>query len=129
MADVGPGVAGVVRAEDAAPRPARHELVRTSHGFPDRRVEDPRIVGVHRDVDRARALVPVEHALPRLAAVARAEDAALGVGPMRVPERRDVDGVGILGMDAELADVARALEPEVRPGLARVGRAIHAVAV
>ena len=129
VADVGPGVAGIVRAEDAAPRPARDELVRTSHGFPDRRIEVPRIVRVHRDVDRARALAPIQHALPRLPAIARAEHAALGVGPMRVPERRDVHGVGILGMDAELPDVARALEPEVRPGLARVGRAIHAVAV
>ena len=128
-ADIGPGFAGVVRAEDAAARPTRDELVGTAHGLPDRRVEDARIVRVHRDVDGPGTLVAIEHALPRLAAVARAEHAALGVRSMRVPERRDVDGVGILGMDAELADVARALEPEVRPRLARIGRAVHAVAV
>ena len=48
---------------------------------------------------------------------------------MRVTECRDVDRVRILGMYADLADVARVLEPEMRPRLTGVGRAIHTVAV
>jgi hypothetical protein len=48
---------------------------------------------------------------------------------MRVSERRDVHRVVIFGMDADLTDVARVLEAEMRPGLARIGRAVHAVAM
>src|SRR5687767_4595668 len=103
--------------------------MRAAHGLPHRRVEDARIVRVDREVDRARALVAVQHALPRLPAVARTEHAAFGIWSVRVPERRDVRRVGILGMDADLADVARLLEAEMRPGLARVRRAVHAVTV
>src|SRR5581483_110106 len=127
--DLGPRVAAVVRAEDAAARTTGHELPGPADRLPEGRVDDPRVVRIQGEVDRARPIVPVEHALPGRAAVARAVDAALRVGAVRVPERRDVDGVRVAGMHADLADVARALEPQVRPGRARVGRAVHPVAV
>src|SRR5215211_6359707 len=71
----------------------------------------------------------MEHLLPTLAAIGRAEDAALGVRPPDVPERRDVDEVGVLRVDADAGDVAGVGEAAVRPGLAAIGGLVDTVAV
>ena len=88
--------------------------------------------GLFGSIERSMAagvLVAKEDALPGLAAIARAIDAALLVRAMRVTERGDVDEIGILRVDAHLADVARLREAAVRPGLAAVGGLVDAVAV
>ena len=127
--DLRPRVAAVARAEEARSRPAGDELPRPADRLPEGRVHDPRVVRVDREVARARALAPIEDALPGLAAVARAVHASLGVRAVRVPERGHVCRVRVLGMHADLRDVPRPLETEVRPALARVGRAVHPIAV
>src|SRR4051812_14111649 len=128
-ADLRPGVATVVRAEQATALAARDELPGATDRLPERGVDDPRVVGIERDINRAGDIAPVQDLLPGLAAVARAEDAALGVGAMGVTERRDVCGVRVLGVDADLADVAGVFETEVGPGLPGVGRSIDPVTV
>ena len=68
-----------------------------------------------------------QHALPGLAAVGGAIDAALLVRAERMAEHRGVGDVGIRRMDDHRADLARLL-PDVLPGLAGVGRFVDAVA-
>src|SRR5205814_2451175 len=127
--DLGPGVATVDRLDDAASLAAADELVRTADRLPQGRVHDPRIQRIDREVDAAGPGPSREGLLPGLPAVPGAEDAAHRVRTMRMPEGRDVRGIGILGVDPDLADVAGVLEPEVGPGLAAVGGAVDTVAV
>ena len=46
-----------------------------------------------------------------------------------MPERRDEHGLLVARMDQHIADLARVLQPDMLPGLARVERAVDAVAV
>src|SRR5207244_4737274 len=62
------------------------------------------------------------------AAVGGLEQAALLVRPPDVAQGGDVDGLGILGVDDDLADVLRVAQAHVLPGLAAVGRFVDAVA-
>src|SRR5262249_11435381 len=56
---------------------------------PEDRIDVLRVSGIEREVDGARVLVLVENLLPALAAVGRAEDAALRVRTGGVPEHGD----------------------------------------
>src|SRR5206468_7787739 len=105
------------------------ERVRRASEAPGGGVEDARVRRIERQVDRAGVATHVEDAVPRLAAVARAEHAALLVWPERVAHRRDVDEIGIVRMDADARDVARVFEADVLPRLAGVRRLPHAIAV
>ncbi len=64
----------------------------------------------------------------RRAAVGRAENAALRIRTVRMAERRDEQPVRIPGIDLDVGDHLRIAQAEVRPGLARVGGLVHAVA-
>ena len=63
------------------------------------------------------------------AAIGRFEDAALLVRPKRMPQSRDPDRIGIVRVDPDLADVARLLQPDVRPGSPLVRALVDPVAV
>src|SRR5207249_3562676 len=65
---------------------------------------------------------------PRLAAVGRLIDAAVGPRAPEVTQRRDVDHIGILRIDGDAADFARLLEPHVGPRSTPVGGFVDAVA-
>src|SRR5262249_21968385 len=93
-----------------------------------RRVEQLRVLRVHRQIDEAGILVDELHLRPGLAAVGGLVDAALLVRRPEVAQRRDVHDVGVLRVDDDAADVARLLETDVLPGLAAVGGLVHAVA-
>ena len=67
------------------------------------------------EIDRAGLFADEQHLLPGRAAVDALEDAALLVRAEGVTERRDPDDVGIVGMDADLADVAGVFESDVGP--------------
>src|SRR6185437_12626381 len=69
----------------------------------------------------------LEHALPVLAAVGGAVDAAARVAG--VAGGRGEDDVGILGIDDDLIDLGGVGESDMGPGLAGVGGLVHAVAV
>ncbi len=83
---------------------------------------------IENDVAAARAVAEVENFLPGFAAITRAEDAALGVRAVGVPESGDKGDIGIRRMDDDLADVARVLQSNVVPSLAAVVRTIDAIA-
>ena len=109
-----PGPAGVDGLVDPARRPA--------DDLPQARVEDLRVGRVHHEVDGARAVVNIQRSRPRRAAVGRLEHAPLGVRRPRVPHRGDVDDVGVLRVDDDLADVMRVGEAHRPPRPARVRR-------
>ena len=84
--------------------------------------------GIEQHVDAAGVLVLVEHLLERLAAVGRAEDAALVVRPVGMAEHGDEQPVGVPRVDHDLRDLLAVAQAEMRPGLAGVGRLVDAVA-
>ncbi len=127
--DLGPAVAAVSRLPEAGALAAALEAVGRALRLPEGGVEDVRVVGVDRQVVAARAVTPMEHPLPGPTAVAGAEDAALRVASPGVAERRDVDDVGVAGVDDDVGDVAGVGEADVGPGAAAVGRLVDAVAV
>ena len=96
--------------------------------LPERGIHDVRIARIDPHVVAARVLVLVEHLLERPAAVRGSEDAALRVRPVGMAERRDEDPVRVAGVDVDHRDHLAVEESEVRPGPARVGRLVDAVA-
>jgi hypothetical protein len=126
---LGPGVAAVGALPQAGAGAATLQTVGGAAHAPGAGVEDARVGRVHHQVDGAGVLVDEEHALPGLAAVLAAVDAALRVGAEEVAEHRGIDEVGVLGMDAHARDVARVLQADVLPGPAGIGGLPHAVAV
>ncbi len=98
-------------------------------GLPDGREKHAGIVGVHRQVGGSGVLTLGQHVLPRLAAIGGAKNTTLLAGSEGVTEGRDVDDIRVAWMDPDPGDMPRILEPQMRPGLAGVGRPVHAVAV
>ena len=96
--------------------------------LPQRRVDDVRVRRIDVDVVAAGVLVLVQDLLERLAAVGRAEDAALLVRAVRMAEHRDEQPVRIARIDGDLRDLLRVAQAEVRPRLAGVGGLVDAVA-
>ena len=82
----------------------------------------------HTSLTPVRSLIG-EHARPGLPAVGRLVEAAVAaVAPERAL-RGHVDDARVARVDDDPADVLGVLEPDVLPGLAAVGRLVHAVAV
>ena len=127
--DLLPRVAAVGGLPQTAAAAAGVHAPRRALELPHRREEDARIGRIDREVDRAGGVVEEEHLLPRLAAVGRAEDAALRVRSEGVAHRGDEHAVGVARVDDDVADLLRVVEAEMLPAVAAVGRAIHARAV
>jgi hypothetical protein len=75
---------------------------------------------IENDIDRACVFVFVKNLRPGLAAVGRAEDAALRVRPVGVSDCGDEDDVGIIGIDDEGADMAGVAQADVAPVAAAI---------
>ncbi len=127
--DVGPRVAAVGGLPQPGVGTAARHAPRRAPRLPDGREHHARVVGIEREVDRARVLALEQHVRPGGAAVARAEHAALAARAPGVPERRHVDEVRVARMHAHAPDVPRVAQSDVRPRRAAVRRAIDAVAV
>ena len=127
--EIGPGVAAVGGLEQPAARASAAHLIRPADRLPERREQDARVLGVDAHIDRARGIAPREHLLPGGPAVAGAEQTALGIWPVGVTERRDVDGIRIVRVDPHLADLPGVGEAEVAPAASAIGRAIDPVAM
>src|SRR5450756_1495224 len=120
-------LAAVRRLEQAGVRPGKVTVFpRGLSSFPENRVYRLRIRRIERHFGRAGILILVENLLERLATVRRAEHAALSVRSVRVPEHRDKDAIGILGIDDDLRDLLSVAKAEVRPCLARIIASIDA---
>ena len=122
-----PRLAAVRRLVKARRRAATLHRPRLPHRLPQGGVENPGIRRVDREVGRAGLLVDEEDAPPRLTAVGRLVDPALGARPPGVPLRGDPHDVCIRRVDDDLRNVCRVGEADVRPGLSRVGRLVDAV--
>src|SRR6185503_12811293 len=129
--ELAPVVAAVGGLPQAAARAVRRrvDVPGWPPRLPERGVDRPRIAGLEGEVDRASVLVRAENLFPVRAAVARAEHAALSVGPVGVAEGGDVDEVGVRRIDEDAADLLAVAEPGVDPGAAAVGGLVHAVAL
>src|SRR5579859_2649990 len=105
--DLFPGIAAIRRFEQAALFAAAQQRIRFTVRLPEGRVEDARVVGVHREIDGARFLAAEQDALPVLATIIAAIDAAFRVRPVRVSQRGYVHHVGVVRRNAHFRDVAR----------------------
>ena len=123
-----PGVAAVARDVEAAAGAAARQLPGPAARLPE--AGEQRCSGS--GGSKATSEAPVSASFlrtccQRLAAVPGAVDAAFRVGAEGVAEHRGEGDVGILRVDDHGPDLAFLL-PDVRPGLAGVGRLVDAVA-
>ena len=128
-ADVLPGLAAVDAAPEAAAGAAAADLPEGAVGLPGGRIEEAGIGLVDGEVDGAGFVADGEDVPPGGAAVVALEDAALRVRPEGVAEGGHPDDVRVVGVDADLADLAGLAQAGVAPGAAGVGAAVDAVAV
>src|SRR5215469_11486049 len=124
-----PSRTAVGRSIKSAPGPAVVQAPRSPPCLPQRRKNDIRIVRIKRDVDPTRVFVLIKNLLPSLAAIGRAENSALRIRPIRMPQRRDKHDVWIRRMDNDLPDRPRIMEPDVLPGLPAVERFVNPITV
>ena len=121
----------LVDSAGAGPRrvgPERGVLIERRLLLPQRGVHRVGICGIDPYFVRAGVLVLVQHLLERAAAVRRAKHAALGVRSIGMAERRHEQPVRIGGVDVDVRDHLRVVEPEMRPRAAGVVGAVHPVA-
>ena len=126
-ADVLPRVTTVGGAVDRAAGPAGRKIPRFSTGLPERREHDARIVRVHRQICSAGRLIPEKHALPRFAAVRRAEDSTFRAVAEDIAQSSNVYEVRIRRMNPNARDVLGGLQAHVRPASSPVRGAVDPV--
>ena len=123
-----PGQAAIGGLVEAARRPAARHRPGTNLPSPHAGEEDVRIVRVHRQAGTSGVLVDEERLLPGFAAVVGAPDAARVLRVRAQAHRANENVLRIVGIHHDARDQARIGEPHVRPGAARVGGFIDAVA-
>src|SRR6185437_2920703 len=96
----------------------------------ERRVHDARIRVIEAHVGDAGVFVDVQRMCPRASAVGRAVDPARGVraAERRGSQRADDYDVRVVRIDEDGVDVVRTVEPDVAPGLSRVGGFVDSLA-
>ena len=117
-----------MRHVDAASGAAAQHRPRMHLGLPRAGKHGARVLRVHRETRAAGVLVDEEHAVPVLAAVGRAVDAALLLRRGDAPHDAREDDVGVRRMHEDAADAAGLVESHVRPRAAGVHRLVDAVA-
>ena len=127
--DVLPAIAAVQRAPDAAVFAAALDGVEVAPRFPDRGIDDARIVLVDAQVNRAGFVADKEHALPASPAIPRAKDAALVIAPESVSQGRYKDRIRVLRVDAQLADMPRIAQAAMLPTAPAIAGFVDAIAM
>src|SRR5580692_6582250 len=97
-------------------------------GRPHVRIENLRIFGIEGEVGGTGVIIFVENFLPGSPAVAGAEDAALGVWPVRMAEDGNENAIGILRVDDDVGDLLAVAQAQVLPGFSAVAGFVDAVA-
>src|SRR5580704_8178284 len=122
-------ISAVHRTIEAAPWAVRWRIntPRRAARLPQRGVNGLLIAGFKREVDGAGVFVFEKDALPRLAAIIRAENTALGICSVGMAQGCDEQTIGIVGIDQDATDLACILEADVRPRLPAVGRLVQAI--
>jgi hypothetical protein len=127
--DLGPGFAAVGGAEEATPRPPARDVPEVPARLPEGSKKDAGVVRIHAQIGGTCIRVAIQHLAPGLAAVARAEDPAFLVRAKGIAECRDVDEIGVPGMDLDAADEPGLTEPQMTPGAAGIRRFVDTVAI
>ncbi len=107
--DLFPRFTEIDALEQPATRAAGGHAPRFAPRFPQRRVHHGGVVGIHRDVAAAGAVVAIQHLAPRDAAVGRLEHAPLGIRAGMLPKSRNPHRVAVLGVNPDPRDVLRFL--------------------
>src|SRR5690348_8983973 len=123
-----PGITAVAGAVEGAARAARLQAPGRALRLPKRGKKQVGIAGSKSHVNAAALGVLVEHLLPSLAAVERAEDAAFFVIGEGMAEGSHKNPVGILWINNDAADGVSVGQPGRLPGFAGVNGLVHAVA-
>src|ERR1043165_10228364 len=97
--------------------------------FPKTRIKNIRVRRIDDQIASARFVAATQNFFPRLATIFRTEHAALIIRSPNVTQRRNVNEIGIAWMNAHARDLSRVFETDALPGLARVRRLIHSIAV
>src|SRR5229473_4217189 len=96
---------------------------------PQHRVNRLRVRGIESEIGGAGVFVLVENFLESLSPVGGAENAALGVGAVRMALGGDENAVGIFRVDEDRGDLLRVVEVlQMRPGFSSVGRFVDTIA-
>jgi hypothetical protein len=129
--DPAPGVAPVGRPIEAAAGSVRRwiDVPGRTARLPEGCEKNRGVLGVERQIDRARVLVPKENPLPGPAAVPGSIHPSLRIGAVRVAEGRDVDQVGVAGVNQDAADLPAVFEADPLPARPAVIGPVHPVAV
>ena len=127
--DPPPGVAPVRRLPDPVflARP-RDDRPGTPLGPPHPGINHIGVHWVKLEIHRPHRVRGEEDAFPVEASVRRPIDASRITVPERVPDRCRIDEVGVVRVGLHGTDLARVLEPEVVPRLARVRGLVNALA-
>src|SRR5262249_47976693 len=106
---------------------AADHLTDVTHALIAARVENQRVLGIHREVTDAGDFIDEERPRPRRAAVGRLEDATIAAATLREERalRRDVHNVRVFRIDDDLADVLGLLEADAFPRLTSVRRLVE----
>src|SRR6516162_439644 len=105
-----PALAAVGGTEEAASRSPARDVPEVPARLPEGGKEDARVARIHCQIDRTGIGVAIQHFAPGLAAIARSKDPAFLVCTEHVAECRDIDEIGVVGMDADAADEPRLTE-------------------
>jgi hypothetical protein len=123
-----PGASAVLRNIEPGAGAAGLEDPRPAPVLPHRGVELAGIPGIDREIRRARLRVHIKNLRPRLAAVLRLENSALGALGVRRPQGGHPGHVRIRGMEKDAGDAAGAIQSQMAPRPAAVERAVDAIA-
>ena len=87
--------------------------------------QDMRIAWVHGQVRAARFLVHKQHPLPTFSAIGGAEDPAFGLRTVSVSQCTGQHDFRMVGIDDDVSNAPRFLQPHGCPGLPRIERAVN----
>ncbi len=124
----GAAVGGFVQPVLLRERPRASHLPRRLASGPHHREHRLRIGRVDCHIDSASVLIRVQHALKIPAAICRAIDPALLVGPVRMSQHGHEQAVGVSRIHVYRRDLLAVAQTEMRPRIAAVARPVHAIA-
>src|SRR5579871_1424138 len=124
-----PGIAAIGGLVEATVRTAESSVLPGAlPRLPENSIDVLRIVRIEGQVDGAGMLVLVEDFLPGLAAVRRAEDTALRVRAVGMPEHGDEESVWVPRIDQDRGDLLSLAKSEMAPGFSAIRALVDSVA-
>ena len=120
-----PRATAIDRSEDAAQLGAAGERPLLAIEVPHRGVDDVRILRVHVQIGTAMSIIHEQRPAPRLAGIARHEDATFRIRPADMPHRADEDRARVSRADLHARNVARVTKADETPARTAIRRLVH----